>query len=97
MRISNDLLDTVCGELQDNAKKNTNGKFATFCLNGWSNVANDPIVASSIQVDDIVYIVDIIDTEDQQDGNVPSRRHILGSKIFKEQLLEKFGKKNFFQ
>ena len=28
----------------------------------------------------------------QQDGNVPSRRHILGSKIFKEQLLEKFGK-----
>ena len=32
----------------------------------------------------------------EQDGNVPSRRHILGSKIFKEQLLEKFGKKNFF-
>ena len=31
----------------------------------------------------------------QQDGNVPSRRHILGSKIFKEQLLEKFGKKIF--
>ena len=30
----------------------------------------------------------------QQDGNVPSRRHILDSKIFKEQLLEKFG--NFF-
>ena len=28
----------------------------------------------------------------KQDGNVPSRRHILGSKIFKEQLLEKFGK-----
>ena len=34
---------------------------------------------------------------DKQDGNVPSRRHILGSKIFKEQLLEKFGKKNFFK
>ena len=33
----------------------------------------------------------------EQDGNVPSRRHILGSKIFKEQLLEKFGKKFFFQ
>ena len=32
----------------------------------------------------------------KQDGNVPSRRHILGSKIFKEQLLEKFGK-FFFQ
>ena len=31
----------------------------------------------------------------EQDGNVPSRCHILGSKIFKEQLLEKFGK-NFF-
>ena len=31
----------------------------------------------------------------EQDGNVPSRRHILGSKIFKEQLLEKFGKKFF--
>ena len=36
------------------------------------------------------------DGENEQDGNVPSRRHILGSKIFKEQLLEKFGKKNFF-
>ena len=35
----------------------------------------------------------------QQDGNVPSRRHILGSKIFKEQILEIFGKKitNLFQ
>ena len=33
----------------------------------------------------------------EQDGNVPSRRHILGSKIFKEQLLEKFGKKFFFK
>ena len=33
----------------------------------------------------------------KQDGNVPSRRHILGSKIFKEQLLEKFGKKIFFK
>ena len=35
--------------------------------------------------------------KEQQDGNVPSRRHILGSKIFKEQLLEKFGKKFFFK
>ena len=34
---------------------------------------------------------------EKQDGNVPSRRHILGSKIFKEQLLEKFGKKFFFK
>ena len=33
----------------------------------------------------------------KQDGNVPSRRHILGSKIFKEQLLETFGKIIFFQ
>ena len=32
---------------------------------------------------------------EKQDGNVPSRRHILNSKIFKEQLLEIFGK-NFF-
>ena len=32
----------------------------------------------------------------KQDGNVPSRRHILGSEIFKEQLLEIFGKKHFF-
>ena len=30
--------------------------------------------------------------KENQDGNVPSRRHILGSKIFKEQLLEIFGK-----
>ena len=35
--------------------------------------------------------------KEKQDGNVPSRRHILGSKIFKEQLLENFGKKFFFK
>ena len=35
--------------------------------------------------------------EFKQDGNVPSRRHILGSKIFKEQLLETFGKIIFFK
>ena len=35
-------------------------------------------------------------TKKKQDGNVPSRRHILGSKIFKEQLFEIFGKKIFF-
>ena len=29
----------------------------------------------------------------EQDGNVPSRRHIYGSIIFDEQLLETFGKK----
>ena len=34
--------------------------------------------------------------KNKQDGNVPSRRHILGSKVFKEQLLEKFGKNYFF-
>ena len=34
--------------------------------------------------------------KNKQDGNVPSRRHILGSKIFKKQLLEIFGKKYFF-
>ena len=33
----------------------------------------------------------------KQDGNVPSRRHILGSKIFKEQLMEIFGKNFFLQ
>ena len=37
-----------------------------------------------------------IHSTEKQDGNVPSRRHILGSKIFKEQLLEIFGKKFFF-
>ena len=36
----------------------------------------------------------LVSSKNYQDGNVPSRRHILGSKIFKEQLLEKFG--NFF-
>ena len=35
--------------------------------------------------------------KEKQDGNVPSRRHILGSKIFKEQLLETFGKIIFFK
>ena len=38
----------------------------------------------------------MIGSKIKQDGNIPSRRHILGSKIFKEQLLEIFGKKNIF-
>ena len=33
----------------------------------------------------------------KQDGNFPCRRHILGSKIFKKQLLEKFERKNFLR
>ena len=39
----------------------------------------------------------LVKRKNEQDGNVPSRRHILGSKIFKEQLLEKFGKIFFFK
>ena len=59
-------MDTVCCELEDKAKKAANGTMATFCLDGWSNVANDPIIASSIQVHNKVYIVDIIDTNDEK-------------------------------
>ena len=65
-RLAGELLDTVCAELEREAKKATNGSMATFCLDGWSNVAKDPIIASSIQVSNKVYIVDIIDTNDEK-------------------------------
>ncbi len=65
-RLEGELFDTVCSELEDEAKKATNGAFATLSLDGWSIVANDPIIASSIQVNDKVYIVDVIDTNDEQ-------------------------------
>ena len=41
-------------------------EFAALVERMKTQYSNDPIVASSVQVDDIVYIVDIIDTEDQK-------------------------------
>ena len=68
--LAGQLLDTACAELEGEAKKATNGSKATFCLDGWSNVANDPIIASSIQVSNKVHIVDIIDTNDEKHTSV---------------------------
>ena len=69
-RLAGQLLDTACAELEGEAKKATNGSKATFCLDGWSNVPNDPIIASSIQVSNKVYIDDIIDTNYEKDTSV---------------------------
>ena len=60
--LSTKILDNVNKELEEECKAKLSGKEVTIAIDGWSNLSNDPIVASSIQHGDKVYIVDSIDT-----------------------------------
>ena len=60
--MSTKILDNVNKELEEQCKAKLSGKKVTIAIDGWSNLSNDPNVASSIQHGDKVYIVDSIDT-----------------------------------
>ena len=59
--IGNPILE-VFSETTDAASKTLAGERVTLCVEGWSNINNDPIVAASIQYGDRVYVVDSVDT-----------------------------------
>ena len=48
--------------MEEKSKTKLSGKNVTICIDGWSNVSNEPIIASSIQLGNKVYIVGSIDT-----------------------------------
>ena len=60
--LSGKILTNVYNELTQQAKNVLSGSKVTLCLDGWSNINNDPIIASSIQYRDKVYLVNSIDT-----------------------------------
>ena len=60
--LSGPLLDAVHTEQQEQMKKEINGKAATLVQDGWSNVHNDPIVATCLQVDGQSFFLDSVDT-----------------------------------
>ena len=59
--IGNPILE-VFSETTEAASKTLAGNRVTLCMDGWSNINNDPIVAASIQYGDKVYVVDSVDT-----------------------------------
>ena len=60
--IGNPILEKIFCETTEAASKTLAGERVTLCMDGWSNINNDPIVAASIQYGDKVYVVDSVDT-----------------------------------
>ena len=59
---SKNLLDAVYSEAQHAMKQQIAGKSGTLIQDGWSNVHNDPIVATSLQVEGKTFFLDSVDT-----------------------------------
>ena len=45
------MLDTVNDNLEENMKSAISGKTATYIEDGWSNIHNEPVIASCLQVE----------------------------------------------
>ena len=56
------LFDQVPEKLQVDMKKKIDGKSGTLIEDGWSNVHNEPVVATCLQVGSKVYFLDSHDT-----------------------------------
>lgn len=60
--IAGSLLDKVYEELRGDMKEAVSGKTATLVEDGWSNIHNEPVIASCLQVENSVYFLDSHDT-----------------------------------
>ena len=60
--LSEILLDQVHDKLQAKMKSKLEGKVVTLQQDGWSNIQNDPVIATSVRCEDEGYFVDAIDT-----------------------------------
>ncbi|GFT38679.1 uncharacterized protein NPIL_229751 [Nephila pilipes] len=56
------LLDAVYNEMDGLVCKNLKGKEGTLVIDGWSNIHNEPIIVSYIQVTEESYLVDVENT-----------------------------------
>ena len=60
--LANKHLDEVTKEIEDDMKANQKGKSVTLVEDGWSNIHNDPVIASCLNVDGRAYFLDAHDT-----------------------------------
>ena len=60
--IAGSLLDNVYGGLKEDMLEAVSGKTATLVEDGWSNIHNEPVIASCLQVGKEVYFLDSHDT-----------------------------------
>lgn len=59
--LAGSLLDEVAAEVEEVAKKSLEGKNVTLIEDGWSNIHNDPIIASCLHVSGKAVFLDAID------------------------------------
>jgi len=57
-QIADKFLDSVYDQLQSDMKNLIDGKTGTLVQDGWSNIYNEPIIASSLQVESKSYLLD---------------------------------------
>ena len=56
--IGDNLLDTVNDNLEEDMKTAISGKTATYIEDGWSNIHNEPVIASCLQVEGKNYFLE---------------------------------------
>lgn len=56
------LLDEVVAEVEEETKKTLEGKNVTLIEDGWSNIHNDPVIASSLHVSGKTVFLDAVDS-----------------------------------
>lgn len=59
--LAGELLDQVSANVVNHMKKNVEGKQVTLIEDGWSNIHNDPIIATCIHCEGKSYFLDSID------------------------------------
>lgn len=61
--VAGSLLDKVQQSLQDECKERLEGKTVSMCLDGWSNIHNEPVVCVSVTTSDgDSYLTETVDT-----------------------------------
>ena len=61
-RVGNELLSEVANSQKKNMKNLLTGKEGTLVLDGWSNIHNQPVVATCLHVEDEIFMLDSHDT-----------------------------------
>ena len=61
-QLSGNPLDDVTAELTDSMRHCLNGKIVTLAQDGWSNIHNDPVMATCVTTDSGTCFLDATDT-----------------------------------
>lgn len=61
-RLAGSLLDTVHRELHESVRECLNGSISSLIEDGWSNVRNEPVLATCIQFNGRIYFLRAVDT-----------------------------------